>query len=274
MTSLLFAPEQPRAFAPEPPRVPSLPAPRQRAAPPRYVSPRRYSSPRRATQPRTRRLRAGLLVAWAVLLLSLPLLGRGLDGGAVVAAGGRGTARITLAPADDARSPASGGLIADEAIAAIGSGDGERPNVAGFRFANLAIPPGAVIESVQFSLVKIGDAATPLRLDLAFEAADNAAPFGAASPPEARICTGTVLALAEDRRLVDGRRYGFGNPTVLAAALQEVIDRPGWRSGNGVVLIAYGPAAPAGRPLAFATADAGPDRAPQLVVTYRVPGAR
>ncbi|HEX5572237.1 MAG TPA: hypothetical protein VFX31_12670, partial [Ktedonobacterales bacterium] len=69
------------------------------------------------------------------------------------------------------------------------------------------------------------------------------------------------------------RRYTLGEPAKLALSLQEVVARPGWRLGNTVALIAYGPVDPAWTRLAFATFDAGPERAPQLTVMYRVPSA-
>jgi hypothetical protein len=218
-------------------------------------------------------LRPGVVVAWVALLLLVPFLVRGLGTPDADAAPNKTIARSIAASLDDVRSPEDGGLIVDEAVAYLGAGDGQSPNIAGFRFTNLSIPPGATIDAVQFSLVKVDNAWTPLRLELAFEASDNAAGFGANTPPGGRICTGITLAFSEDQAFVDGQRYTLGDPTLLAASLQEVIDRPGWRIGNSVVLIAYGPADPAWTRLAFATADAGPDRAPSLTVTYRLPGA-
>jgi hypothetical protein len=216
-------------------------------------------------------LRPGVVVAWVALILLIPFLARGLGTPDVDAAPNKTITRSVGASWDDARSPEEGGLIGDEAVAYLGAGDGTYPTIAGYRFTNLNIPPGAIIDAVQFSLVKVDNVAAPLRLDLAFEASDDAAGFGVATPPGSRICTGTTLAFSADQAYLDGQRYTIGDPALLAASLQEVIDRPGWRAGNGVVLIAYGPADPAWSRLAFATADAGPDRAPSLTVTYRLP---
>lgn len=229
----------------------------------------------RAIPPRRRRpsLRSGVVVAWIALIMLAPFLVRGPSIANVDAAASQTTVRSIAASADDVRSLESGELVSDEAVAAIGAGDGDFPSIAGFRFANLRVPPGAIIEAVHFSLVKVGNAGNPLRLDLAFEAVDSAASFTDQAPPGARICTGAILAIGEDRQLIDGRRYTLGDPTKLAPSLQEVVDRPGWRAGNTVVLIAYGPTDPSWTRLAFATYDAGPDRAPQLTVTYRMPAS-
>lgn len=227
-----------------------------------------------AASPRRRRraaLRPGVLVAWLALLLLSPILAHSVGIGGVGAAASRTTARGVAASGDDVRSPERGGLVTDEAITSLGAGDGLRPNIAGFRFANLRVPPGATIVAVAFTLVKVDSARHPLRLDLAFEASDSAAAFGEQDPPGSRATTGAVAMVDADRQLTGGTRYPIGDAARLAASLQEVIDRPGWREGNSVALIAYGPAAPAGASMAFATFDAGADRAPQLTVTYRPP---
>ena len=228
--------------------------------------------PREAPRQRRRaKLRPGVIIAWAALLLLAPFLAHSLGIMNVEAGMSRTSARSAGASGDDVRSPEHGGLITDEAVAYIGAGDGISPNIAGFRFANLRVPPGAVIVAVDFSLVKVDTAWNALRLDLAFEASDNAASFSEQSPPGVRPTTGAVAAVSDDRQLIAERRYTLGDTAQLAASLQEVIDRPDWREGNSVALIAYGPADPAWTRMAFATFDAGAEFAPQLVVTYRVP---
>lgn len=229
---------------------------------PRAVAPRRRRPPR---------LRSGVVVAWVALILLIPFLARNLSTFNVDAAASRTTTRSIAVSGDDVRSPEHGGLVSDEAVAYLGAGEGMYPNIAGFRFTGLNIPAGAIVETVSFSLVKVDNAWTPLRLDLAFEAANSAAGFSEYSHPGDRICTGTILSFSDEQQYLNGQRYTIGDPALLAASLQEVVDRTGWRAGNNVVLIAYGPADPAWTPLAFATADAGPDRAPQLTVTYRMP---
>jgi hypothetical protein len=229
----------------------------------------------RAVAPRRQRptLRSGVIVAWMALILLIPILARGLATVNVDAAASRTTTRSITVSADDVRSPEYGGLIGDEVATYLGAGDGIYPNIAGFRFTGLNIPAGAIIETVSFSLVKVDNARIPLRLDLAFEATDSAAGFSEYAQPGDRICTGTTLSFSEDQQFLNGQRYTVGDPALLAASLQEVIDRTGWRAGNNVVLIAYGPADPAWTRLAFATSDAGPDHAPQLIVTYRMPAS-
>jgi hypothetical protein len=229
--------------------------------------------PRTAARRRRLSLRPGVIVAWIALVLLAPFLVRGLGVANVDAAVSQTTVRSITALADDVRTTESGELVTDEPVTSIGAGAGAHPTIAGFRFTNLRVPTGAIVEAVHFSLVKVQTGRTPLRVDLAFEAADSAASFSDQAPPGSRVSTGAVLALSEDRQMVDGRRYTLGDPTKLALSLREVVARPGWHGGNSVVLIAYGPLDPAWTRSTFATFDAGPAHAPQLTVMYRVPSA-
>ena len=72
-----------------------------------------------------------------------------------------------------------------ESSAMVGAGDGRSKNVAGYRFTQLTIPKGAVIDSVQFSLVKDGSEWHSFVADIAFDAVDDAATFGASAQPDA-----------------------------------------------------------------------------------------
>jgi hypothetical protein len=74
-------------------------------------------------------------------------------------------------------------------IILLGAGDGRRPNVAGFRFNNVAIPAGAVVESAELSLVKATTSWQRMVVNLLFEATDNAASFTPANPPASRSLT-------------------------------------------------------------------------------------
>jgi hypothetical protein len=175
-----------------------------------------------------------------------------------------------VASADDARSDDAGKFSSAEASSLVGAGN-QRPNVNGYRFANLAIPPGAIIESVKFSLVKQGDQWQHFRVNLAFEASDSAAAFTIASQPLGRPLTSAQAAVNDNVRRTGETRYPLGSATTLAMALQQVVDRPGWRSGNSVALIAHGPATTTWSRLGFYTFDGGANRAPRLEIAYRLP---
>lgn len=187
------------------------------------------------------------------------------------AAAGETVSADVTSGADDARTPDSGGFVASEARMLVGAGNGTAPNVAGYRFAALAIPRGAIIDSVAFSLVKQGTQWQQFRVDLAFEASDSVAPFSAASGPAARPRTTKAATIDDNVQRADGVRYTLGDQAALAGALKEVVNRPGWKAGNSVGVIAYGPATPAWARLGFYTVDAGASLAPRLIVNYHLP---
>lgn len=226
-------------------------------------------------QTRTRRPRSGRLALRIVIALTIATMTASVTSVMfnLRSAAQDVTATLTMAsPSDDARSPDGGGYTDSETWMLIGSGDGESPNVAGFRFTEVMVPSGAVIDSVEFSLVKGTSQWQPVVVDLAFEKSPNAAPFTVVQTPGFRPLTSTRSHVDDDVARRAGRRYTLGNSSQLAASLQEVIDNPGWQIGNSVALIASGPSQPAWARQDFLTRDAGLRSTPQLTIVYHVPG--
>ncbi len=218
------------------------------------------------THQRPKIIFAVIVAALLIALLGLPLLST-INGTAAAASI---TAQVA-ASADDARSTDLGTYTATEASALVGAGY-QRPNVNGYRFAALALPPGAIIDAVAFSLVKQGDQWQQFQVQLAFEASDTAAAFTAAAPrrppPHRRDRRRERQRQARQRHPLHpggerrpGRRPAGGRRP------------PGWRSGNSVAVIAYGAATTGYARLTFATVDAGTARAPRLEVTFHLPAA-
>lgn len=97
------------------------------------------------------------------------------------------------------------------------------------RFPNITIPPGAKINSATLT-VKMLVANSGVTARAGFEAVDNATlPVSVAEITAATLTASTVdfnisaLGLGEDKQFPD-----------LATSLQEVVDRPGWASGNAI----------------------------------------
>ena len=154
----------------------------------------------------------------------------------------------------------------------LGAGDGKRPNIAGFRFSQINIPAGAIIESAEFSMVKATTSWQRMVVDLHFEATDSANPFTPANPPASRPLTNANAHVDSNMKRTSGERYVISKDAGLANALQEVVNRSGWQAGNSIALVAYGPSSPAWARTDFLTRDAGSNAAPKLTVTYNVPG--
>ncbi|MGH9172762.1 MAG: hypothetical protein ACRD1H_00325, partial [Vicinamibacterales bacterium] len=174
----------------------------------------------------------------------------------------------TTTPPNDARSDGAANFSADDRVVPVGSGNGNVPNIIGFRFTDVSVPRNATITSVELSLLKWGSQWNHLVVDLGFEASGDAAPFTSAAAPVTRSRTSTVDQIDVNTRWTGETRYQFGDPTILAAALQEVVNRADWRAGNSLALIAHGPASPAWARLYFYAADAGAAFAPTLTVTF------
>jgi hypothetical protein len=143
--------------------------------------------------------------------------------------------------------------------------------IVGVRFTSLAIPTGAVITAatIQFTADQAFGAnnTTPLNLDVFAEAADNAPPFAAnvvnnlGTLPRTTASTGWNIP----PWLVAESGPAERTPD-LSAIIQEVVNRPLWRSGNALVMIFAG----SGGRREAATFDANPARAAVLSVQFEV----
>src|SRR6266511_1244090 len=119
--------------------------------------------------------------------------------------------------------------------------EGGQPDTVGMRFRPLSIPAGATITNawLQFEVDEVDSVATSVVLRA--EAADNSAAvtqtlFGVSS--RART-TGSVTWTPPPWTVIGAAGADQRTPS-LAALVQEVVNRPGWASGNALMLIATG----------------------------------
>ena len=137
--------------------------------------------------------------------------------------------------------------------------------VDGWRFQDVVIPPGVIIVSATLSLnPALWQTGIPIPVSLVAEASDNATDFDH-SQPLAHLRPRTAAHV--DWALVYTPTTAFMSPD-LAPVLQEIINRPGWRSGQSLVLLAVS----TGNNSAYLdlfTYDFRPDQAAQLSVAYR-----
>src|SRR6266540_176349 len=119
--------------------------------------------------------------------------------------------------------------------------EGGQPDTVGMRFRPLSIPAGATITNawLQFEVDEVDSVATSVVLRA--EAADNSAAvtqtlFGVSS----RARTTASVTWTPPPWTVIGAAGADQRIPSLVALVQEVVNRPGWASGNALMLIATG----------------------------------
>lgn len=115
------------------------------------------------------------------------------------------------------------------------------PKTTGTRFTGVAIPRGATVIGARLQFSSYGTSTEPAQFMVVGQASDHADPFAATTanltsrPKTAAAVNWTVPAW--------GARYIAGpneRSPDLAAIVQEIVDRPGWSSGNAIALFTAG----------------------------------
>lgn len=112
------------------------------------------------------------------------------------------------------------------------------PLTTGIRFSGVAVPRGATISSATLSLVPYWYEDAVVAVRIAAEAADDSTTFSAAAHPASRRRSATSVRwdLSDWPRTVPLYEQPAPSPD-LSAVLQEVVGRPGWRTGNALTLL-------------------------------------
>ncbi len=140
------------------------------------------------------------------------------------------------------------------------------PYVDAWRFQNVPIPQGATIVSATLRLVPAGwQTGVPIPVLIRGEAADNAANF-ASNQPLAHLRPYTVASVTWS--LTYTPTAPFFTPD-LAPVLQEIVSRPGWSSGQALVLHATSIGGTRAY-LDLESYDFQPDAAAQLSLSYQL----
>jgi hypothetical protein len=130
------------------------------------------------------------------------------------------------------------------------------------RFPDVTIPVGAIIQSA-FVRVKSGATKTSdCYFDIYFNDADDAvAPTSAADANSKALTTETAAWTAGE--WTSGLKYDTPD---LKTLLQEIVDRPGWASGNAMMAMFLDDSSPDWK--VIIAYDTDPDNAPALHVVY------
>ena len=166
--------------------------------------------------------------------------------------------------ADDAEEKVSSGAVRLTSSDLDITETSSREQRIGLRFDGLAIPVGAIIQSatVQFVAEEAHSGATAF--EIFGEATDDAAAFStAAFDVTSRPTTAASALWAPASWLSIGDDGSAQRTTDLSGVLQEIVDRPGWASGQAVALLIQG----TGRRVAE-TYDGSAVDAPLLTIEY------
>jgi hypothetical protein len=152
-------------------------------------------------------------------------------------------------------------------------------NKLGVRFQNVTIPQGSTITSAVIDFVHHynGDYASHTKSRLYGEASDNAATFSNGSQPKDRSLT-TAFA---NWNSVSGTGFidTYTSTSVnaapdIASIIQEIVNRPGWASGNSLAIIGRDNGSDDDWGWEFYSYnDTPPTHTPKLGIVYTAPAA-
>jgi len=145
------------------------------------------------------------------------------------------------ANADDAEEVAGSGVVQrGDADLDLMTDNADTKLVVGTRFNGVAIPPGASITNayLQFQADESHSVATTLTIRA--QVADNPPAFTTANFDLSSRPTTTASATWSPDPWVTGAAGLAQRSTTLTGVVQEIVNRPGWTSGNALVLLVRG----------------------------------
>ncbi len=139
----------------------------------------------------------------------------------------------------------------------------------GTRFTNVNIPNGAIIDSASVAHYFLQDA-RPINTTIFAEAVDNAAAYNGSNGEISSRPRTTASVLWSATTVINT----FSWSPNIASVIQEVINRPGWQSGNALnIIYQINPQQdpnPGGRSYDYN----GVANSPKLYVEYRIVGSQ
>ena len=140
-------------------------------------------------------------------------------------------------------------------------------NLAGMRFTDVDIPPGATILSATLRICAHSSGlGAQVTAGISAEDADTPGPFDSGHRPNNIATTDASQTWAWDSPAWSSDTW-YDSPD-LSAVIQEVVDRAGWSAGNAIVIRCTAENYP-GSDRKFWSYDGDPDRAAKLEITYQ-----
>ena len=146
----------------------------------------------------------------------------------------------------------------------LGNGSSATASYTGFRFTNVVVPQGATVSSAKLKVYSSQSQWISLSLSLAGELTPNSATFSSASKPSQRTLTVQKISHSSNSSWAANAWVTLDE---MAPVLQEIVNQPGWKSGNSLSIIVKG----AGRAYArkfIGSQDASAANAASLVISF------
>jgi hypothetical protein len=172
------------------------------------------------------------------------------------------TAQVA-ASSDDANQDGSS-LSLTSATLWLGNAASTTSSYTGLRFASLALPAGATINSARLQVYSSQTQWLSLSLSIAADATGNSPTFSASNLPSQRTLTTQKVAHSSNVQWQANTWYTLDE---MALVVQEVVNRGDWQSGNSLSVILKGTGGAWGRKF-VASFDGSAATAPKLVITY------
>jgi outer membrane protein assembly factor BamB len=146
----------------------------------------------------------------------------------------------------------------------LGNASSAAASYAAFRFTNIAIPRGATISSAKLKVYSSQGQWINLSFSLAGELSGNSAAFSSSNKPSQRVLTSQKISHTSNQSWSASTWYTLDE---MATVIQEIVNQPGWNSGNSLSVIVKGTGNTWGRKF-IAGMDSSTANAPSLVISF------
>lgn len=169
------------------------------------------------------------------------------------------------AGADDAHEQQDDSSFSSSDVSAKSSSSTGTPWISGFRFTGVTVPSSAQITTAILQLRARSASFDDANFDIHAEDVDNAVNFSSNADVWNRVRTSASVAWIEDGVLSNTH----DSSPDIAAVIQEIIGRPGWVSGNALVILCKGKT-DIDKTFYADTYEEAPAQAAKLDITYIV----
>lgn len=179
---------------------------------------------------------------------------------------GSETLTVQISDGADDVNESAGALAVGDTQVWLGHAETVEGNYLGLRFQGIPITQGSRILSAHLEFYSASEQWIGVHVDIRADASDDSPAFAADNLPSQRAVTNAVVQHQSDVQWSAESWQPFDE---MAEVIQEVIDRPGWRSGSSLSVILNG--ASTGMPFwrKYVSAfEESPEQAIRLVILY------